>query len=173
VLPNVWLPTEPTIDVMDAGLRDNYGLETSLRFINVFKDWIKENTSGVVLLQIRDRRGGGWEYPFESKDISEVVTKPLLLLQYNWYKMQQFNQAEQLNLTADMLGGQFHKITFQYIPAKEDTKAALNFHLTKQEKRDIVQALDNDLNKQGYQQFRRIDSASVVDGLDELKVPGQ
>ncbi|ULQ51531.1 patatin-like phospholipase family protein [Flavihumibacter fluvii] len=173
VLPNVWLPTEPTIDVMDAGLRDNYGLETSLRFINVFKDWIKENTSGVVLLQIRDRRGGGWEYPFESKDISEVVTKPLLLLQYNWYKMQQFNQAEQLNLTADMLGGQFHKITFQYIPAKEDTKAALNFHLTKQEKRDIVQALDNDLNKQGYQQFRRIDSTSVVDGLDELKMPGQ
>jgi hypothetical protein len=159
VLPNVWLPAEPTIDVMDAGLRDNYGLETALRFINVFKDWIRENTSGVVLVQIRDRRGGGWEYPFESKDISEVVTKPLLLLQYNWYKMQQFNQYEQLHLTADMLGTQFKKLTFQYIPVKEETKAALNFHLTKQEKRDIVQALDNEFNKKGYVEFKQVGSA--------------
>lgn len=156
VLPNVWLPTEPKIDVMDAGLRDNYGLETALRFINVFKDWIKENTSGVVMVQIRDRRGGGWEYPFESKDISEVVTKPLLLLQYNWYKMQQFNQHEQMNLTAEMMGSQFRKLTFQYIPLKEDSQAALNFHLTKQEKRDIVQALDNDFNKKGYGQFQQL-----------------
>ncbi len=162
VLPNVWLPTEPKIDVMDAGLRDNYGLETSLRFIHVFNDWIRENTSGVVLLQIRDRRGGGWEFPFESKDISEVVTKPLLLLQYNWYKMQQFNQLEQLSLTADLLGNQFKKLTFQYIPAKEDSQAALNFHLTKQEKRDIEQALDNEFNKTGYREFKRIGSAEIT-----------
>jgi hypothetical protein len=42
VLPNVWLPTNPIIDVMDAGLRDNFGQESSLRFIEVFKDWLKE-----------------------------------------------------------------------------------------------------------------------------------
>ncbi|MBZ5858912.1 patatin-like phospholipase family protein [Flavihumibacter profundi] len=159
VLPNVWLPTEPKIDVMDAGLRDNYGLETALRFINVFRDWIRENTGGVVLLQIRDRRGGGWEYPFESKDISEVVTKPLLLLQYNWYKMQQYNQNEQLGFIADMMGNQFHKLSFQYTPVKEDSKAALNFHLTKEEKRDIVLALDNEFNKQGFNLFRQVQMA--------------
>jgi hypothetical protein len=138
----------------------------------VFKDWIKENTSGVVLLQIRDRRGGGWEHPFESKDISEVVTKPLLLLQYNWYKMQQFNQHEQLNSTGELLGGKLSRISFQYIPAKEDTKAALNFHLTKQEKRDIVQALKNDYNRQGYAQFQQLDSLLSSRGLDEQKMPG-
>lgn len=36
VLPNVWLPSNPVIDVMDAGLRDNFGQETSLRFIENF-----------------------------------------------------------------------------------------------------------------------------------------
>ena len=51
VLPNVWLPTNPVIDVMDAGIRDNYGTETTLRFLNVFKDWIKTNTAKVVVLQ--------------------------------------------------------------------------------------------------------------------------
>jgi hypothetical protein len=62
ILPNVWLPSTPVIDVMDAGLRDNFGQEVALRFTRVFKDWILENTSGVVLIQIRDRKGGGWEF---------------------------------------------------------------------------------------------------------------
>src|SRR6185369_7564937 len=44
VLPNVWLPSQPVIDVMDAGLRDNSGVETTVRFLNVFKKWIIENT---------------------------------------------------------------------------------------------------------------------------------
>jgi hypothetical protein len=44
VLPSVWLPTNPIVDVMDAGLRDNFGQESSLRFIEVFKDWLKEKT---------------------------------------------------------------------------------------------------------------------------------
>ena len=44
VLPNVWLPSDPVIDVMDAGLRDNYGQETGLRFLEFFDDWLKHNT---------------------------------------------------------------------------------------------------------------------------------
>ena len=153
VLPNVWLPSTPVIDVMDAGLRDNYGPETSLRFIDVFKDWIKENTSGIVMLQIRDRSVGGWENPFESGDISELITKPLLLLQYNWYKMQEFNQDNMFSLTQQALGSKLYKITFQYVAKTEDEKAALNFHLTQREKINILDALDNDTNTKGYAVF--------------------
>src|SRR5204863_1657477 len=74
VLPNVWLPSEPIIDVMDAGLRDNFGQETALRFLEAFDDWIKQNTSGVLLLQIRDRKAGGWEAPYLSDEISDHAT---------------------------------------------------------------------------------------------------
>ena len=153
VLPNVWLPTDPVIDVMDAGLRDNYGIETAVRFIHVFSDWIKENTSGVTLLQIKDRQGGGWEHPFESKAVSEIVTKPLLLLQLNWYKMQQYNHQDQLGMVSDLLPGQFNRINFHYLPEKEETKAALNFHLTQREKVDIRHALDNEINALAFARF--------------------
>lgn len=156
VLPNVWLPSEPTIDVMDAGLRDNYGIETAIRFVHVFKDWIKANTAGVVLLQIRDRQGGGWEAPFESKAISEIITKPMLLLQYNWYKMQQYNQMDQLSFTADIMEGKFSKLTFQYLPEKEDSKAALNFHLTKRERIGIISTLDNMVNRQAFLRYKQL-----------------
>jgi len=153
VLPNVWLPSEPVIDVMDAGLRDNYGPETAVRFIQVFKDWIKENTSGVVLIQIRDRVVGGWDHPYESTDITELFTKPFLILQYNWYKMQDYNQNDLISLTQQSLGEKFHKVTFQYVPLKEDAGAALSFHLTKREKWNIHEALDHENNKQCFDQF--------------------
>ncbi|ULQ55407.1 patatin-like phospholipase family protein [Flavihumibacter rivuli] len=160
VLPNVWLPSTPVIDVMDAGLRDNFGLETSLRMMHVFRDWIKANTKGVVLLQIRDRKGGAWDFPFESKNISELVTKPLLLLQYNWYKMQEYNQGDLQALTETALEGNLTKLTFQYIPAREEAKAALNFHLTRREKLDIIAALDNADNKASIKAFQSFTNAS-------------
>jgi len=155
VLPNVWLPTNPVIDVMDAGFRDNFGELTAIRFLNEFREWLQQNTGGVVLLQIRDRKTGGWENPYESKDITEVVTKPLLLLQNNWYKMQEYNQDDLLSLAQEGLGFSFHKLIFQYVPKTEDAGAALNFHLTTQEKLDIAGALDNADNKQSFADFSR------------------
>jgi hypothetical protein len=150
VLPNVWLPTEPVIDVMDAGFRDNFGEQTAIRFLNVFKDWVRENTSGIVLIQIRDRKTGGWQNPYESNDITEIVTKPLLLLQYNWYKMQEYNQDDLLSISQSDFKTPFYKFTFQYVPKNELEAATLNFHLTKQEKSDIANALSSSDNQQSF-----------------------
>jgi hypothetical protein len=156
VLPNVWLPTRPVIDVMDAGFRDNFGEMDAIRFLNAFREWLQKNTSGVVLLQIRDRKAGGWESPYESDDITEIITKPLLLLQDNWYKMQEYNQDDLLSLSQNAMGIPFRKLVFQYVPKTEDAGAALNFHLTKQEKLNITGALDNLDNQHAFQEFRRM-----------------
>lgn len=150
VLPNVWLPTEPVVDVMDAGLRDNFGMETSMRFINVFKDWLHNNTSKVVLINIRDRRLGDWDRPYETNSILSFLTKPLLLLQNNWFKLQDYYQTDQLDYLYDAFGPQFRRITFQYVPAKKDAVASLSFHLTASEKKDIADALNNSENKEAF-----------------------
>jgi hypothetical protein len=155
VLPNVWLPTKPVIDVMDAGFRDNFGEATSIRFMNVFREWLRQNTGGVVLLQIRDRKSGGWESPYESDDVTEIITKPLLLLQDNWYKIQEYNQDDLLSLSQGT-DVPFRKLIFQYVPKTEDAGAALNFHLTRQEKLNITGSLDNADNKRAFGQFRRL-----------------
>jgi len=153
VLPNVWLPTEPVIDVMDAGFRDNFGELSTIRFLNAFRQWLQQNTSGVVLLQIRDRKAGGWGDPFVSDDITDIITKPLLLLEDNWYKLQEYNQNDLLSLAQTAMGFPFRKMVFQYVPKTEDAGAALNFHLTTQEKMNIIGALDNTDNQQTFQQF--------------------
>ena len=95
----------------------------------------------------------------ESTDITELFTKPFLILQYNWYKMQDYNENDLISLTQQILGESFHKITFQYAPLKEDAGAALSFHLTKREKWNIHESLDHENNKKCFDQFvRYVDS---------------
>ncbi len=156
VLPNVWLPTNPIIDVMDAGLRDNFGQEAALRFMDVFKDWLKVNTSKVVLIQIRDRSMGDWDKPFEGNTLISMFTKPFLILQNNWFKLQDYYQHDQLEYLYDAYGPAFHRICLQYTPSKNNAPASLSFHLTTAEKRDIRQALDNADNQKEFTRLLQI-----------------
>ena len=156
VLPNVWLPSNPVIDVMDAGLRDNYGQETSLRFAEAFDEWIKENTSGVLMIQIRDRSPGGWEYPYMSDDITDHATKPFLLLQHNWFKMMEYFQNDMLSYYAEHPARTVHKILFQYASDNTENKAALNFHLSKREKKDIRLSVNSFTNVQGFEHLKTL-----------------
>lgn len=151
ILPNVWLPSEPVIDVMDAGLRDNFGQETTIRFLISFDEWIKENTSGVLVIQIRDRTAGGWEAPYLSEDLTDHITKPFLLLQHNWFKMMEYSQNDMLTYYATRSSSPLYKIAFQYATDKEENKAALNFHLTKREEKDIMSSINSASNQKGFQ----------------------
>ena len=147
VLPNVWLPTKPIIDVMDAGLRDNYGTETTLRFIDHFKTWISNNTSGVLLIECRDRLKDNWQQPVEIGSITDVLVKPATMLQQNWFKLQDYYQADQLNYLHINDSLKIKQFTFVYEAAKEEEMAALNFHLTAVEKAAIIASFDNEYNK--------------------------
>jgi hypothetical protein len=161
VLPNVWLPTKPVIDVMDGGLRDNYGVGTSLRFLYTMQDWIKVNTRGVLVIQIRDRMDGGWENPYEATNITENAVKPFFLLQHNWYKMMEYFQSDMASYFMTNAGFPIHKVVFQYTPTKEENKAALNFHLTQIEKLDIASSLNSEWNSNN---FKRVDSLLLQKG---------
>lgn len=156
VLPNVWLPSDPVIDVMDAGLRDNFGQEATLRFVQVFKDWLQENTSKVVLVQMRDGALSDWAKPEDNGTLLGMLTKPFLILQSNWYKLQDYQQNDQLDYLFSSYGPQFYRVCFQYEPLKKDAPASLSFHLTGAEKRDIAEALDNPVNQQQFKKLKQI-----------------
>lgn len=147
VLPNVWLPSNPVIDVMDAGLRDNFGQETTLRFIDNFKDWIKENTSGVLIIQMRDRPTDNWQQPFESSSITDMVVTPATMMQHNWFKMQNYYYEDELAYFKNDTALKINKIILSYTAEKEEKTAALNFHLSTREKRDVIASYNNEANQ--------------------------
>lgn len=155
VLPNVWLPSYPVIDVMDAGLRDNVGTETSLRFIDNFKEWIKKNTSGVVLLQLRDRLTDEWQQDGTSQSLTDMIVTPATMLQHNWFTLQNYYQADQFSYfnSGDSL---INKISILYKPAQIEKGAAINFHLSAREKRDIKASFYNDINAAAVKKMQNL-----------------
>ena len=155
ILPNVWLPSSPVIDVVDAGLRDNYGQETSLRFLHVFKDWIKKNTRGVLIIQVRSRQKGSWDNTMVNGDITGIITKPFTMLQNNWFMLQDYFQDDEITYAQNSLDSNFHRVAFMYIPEKEDRGATINFHLTASEKKEVVSSLKRKNNIEAFEQVQR------------------
>ena len=127
-----------------------------MRFLEAFDDWISENTSGVLLIQIRDRSPGGWEHPYMSDDITDHATKPFLLLQHNWFKMMEYFQNDMLSYYGEHPGRTVHKILFQYASDNEENKAALNFHLSKREQKDIVTSVNSVTNAQSFAMLKKM-----------------
>ena len=52
--PAVDLPTVPPRRVVDAGFYDNYGVGMAAAWLTAWRGWLREHTSGVVVVQIRD-----------------------------------------------------------------------------------------------------------------------
>ncbi len=156
VLPNVWLPTNPIIDVVDAGISDNYGQETSLRLIESFKDWLQENTANVILIEIRDAPDDNWNNTIDNGNILGFITAPLSLLQNNWFNIQDYHQHDQLEHFSNYYGNHFKKICFQYGNKVNTKPAGLSFHLTNAEKNQIATSLDDSTNVQAMQQLKGI-----------------
>lgn len=156
VLPNVWLPTRPIIDVMDAGFRDNTGVESSLKFLYYFRQWLKDNCSRVVLLQVSDKLLGGWDNPYESNNIFDLVTKPALLTQTTLFHFQEYAQLRQLEWFHELYGPDFTRILFTYRPINKDAAASLSFHLTQREKVDLKASLRNKENSTAFLRVQQI-----------------
>ncbi|MEO5967427.1 MAG: hypothetical protein ABIP68_02095 [Ferruginibacter sp.] len=153
ILPNVWLPTKPVIDVMDAGLRDNFGSETTLRFIQNFSEWIKDNTGGVVILQIRDKAIGSWQQPFETNSLTDMIINPATVLQHNWYKFQDYSQNDDFSFYKGRHDSTIQKISIVYFPEKEEKMASLNFHLSERERRDVQLSFFNKYNQESVRKI--------------------
>jgi hypothetical protein len=170
VLPSVWLPSKPIIDVMDAGLRDNMGQETSLRFLHVFRDWINQNTRGVLLIQVRARKKGSWDGDYKSGGISGIITNPFTMMQSNWFTLQDYFEDDEISYLQNDFGGKIHRVSLMYIPQTADTGVPMNFHLTAREKKELKASLKRPNNVEAFQQIKNILEAEPV---KKTYLPGQ
>jgi hypothetical protein len=135
------------MEIMDAGIRDNYGTKTTMEFIGAFKDWIKDNTSGVVIIRIRDTKKN---LPDETKERKASMLDKLLLpfgnIYGNFPRVQDFNQDELITLSVQHFGFPVDLFTFS-LGKLNKKKISLSWHLTSQEKSIIFNAIRNKYNE--------------------------
>ncbi|MBC6426691.1 MAG: patatin-like phospholipase family protein [Ekhidna sp.] len=154
ITPNISLPTEPRVEIMDAGISDNYGMSDALKFIKVFKNWITENTAGVVLLVIRDSK---FNAPIENPPIPSGIariTYPIASVYNNLTKMQDINNDFRLELMNDWFDSNLNVVEISYDSYKKEheqkteiERASLSWHLTTREKRQIIENIRIEQNQ--------------------------
>lgn len=151
VMPMVSLPTTPGTEVMDAGIRDNYGISLAVKFITEFKVWIQNNTSGVIIITTRDRprtltdtRANTSVYSKMSKPASNVVD--------NIFYTQDFENDLLMDNLVKNSGLKITNIDF-CLPNDPKTKISLSWHLTKLEKLLIINSLNNEVNREAFKKF--------------------
>ena len=154
ILPNVHMPSQPEIEVMDAGFRDNSGLLSATRFIQVFRPWIIANTSGVVLVQISSSEKVEAIMQSEEQGIVESLFNPLGIAG-RLLSLQEFEQDNSLSFTYDLLGKEyFDFVRFMYWPGKAgELQATISFHITDRERKVVLDAIKEPENQSSLRQL--------------------
>ncbi|AHM59607.1 hypothetical protein D770_06720 [Flammeovirgaceae bacterium 311] len=152
ITPNQILPSDPPLETMDSGIADNFGVEDGMRFLYVFRDWIGQNTSGAVMLCIRDSEK---EQEIEEAYAPSLLQKfftPLNNIYKNWTYLQDIDNDNLFEMSRSWLQVPLHRVDLQYIPRtmyegdkapdqlkeQEIERASLNWRLTTREKKNIL-----------------------------------
>lgn len=169
ITPNTTLPTEPKIQIMDAGISDNFGLSDAVRFQYAYKDWIAENTSGVVFVSIRDSPKLADIAPRTGQTIFDAFTQPISSVYNNFENFQ--------DITSDLLIGYSHSwfnnsiervdIEYEamdYVPVlqkmdslrKYNARASLSWRLTTREKESIINNISSERNSKAIEHLKKL-----------------
>nr|WKN35291.1 patatin-like phospholipase family protein [Tunicatimonas sp. TK19036] len=166
VTPNVTLPTSPAIQIMDAGMTDNFGISDAVRFMFVFREWINTHTSGVILLNIRDSEKIEEIDKPASASLIERMTAPFRFFYDNLFNIQDISNDDRIELAQSWLGVSLHSIYLEYTSyVPEDWKLinpdrrtlerpSLSWRLTSREKDNIFQNIKHPKNQAALQELK-------------------
>ena len=143
VLPVVRMPSVPAMNIMDAGLRDNYGAEIASRYIYVMRDWLEHHTGKTIFIEIRDNREYDVAESTPETSLGNMVVDPIFVIQNKWESFQSYKHSFIKDIEPYFLKGKLHYLTLSYVPKETNKTAALNFHLTLKEKEDLFQSIYN------------------------------
>lgn len=156
ITPNIELPSNPAMQIMDAGIADNFGISDALRFIYTFKDWLEQHTSGVVLISIRDTRKNIDIQPRTDPSIMQRLSAPISSVYNNLGNLQDVNNDNKIQFARQWFDAPLDVISIEYdtytniyedefrterqlLEGQENERASLSWHLTSREKRNIQQ----------------------------------
>ncbi len=114
ITPNITLPSKPAMEIIDAGMSDNFGISDATRFVHAFRKWIDENTSGVIIISIRDSQKQREVLQKKGQSLMSKLVTPIGSLYSNWDNMQDLNNDTQIEYIDSWMKVPLHLVSFQY-----------------------------------------------------------
>ena len=155
VMPIVYLPSKPELRVMDAGLRDNFGIKNSIKFLYTFRRWIEENTSGIVFLQIRDSEKQPEIETEHDKSFLKSISAPVETIYKNMFLTQDYDHDELIQYTSEWFDGNMDVIDMVLENTKEN-QLSLSWHLTESEKKVTYNSINRSDNQKAIKKLKQL-----------------
>lgn len=157
ILPAVALPSDPLIEVMDAGFRDNFGIKTAVRYIHAFRNWLAANTSNIIIIQVRENHKA---YDLQTKSkrtITELLTSPVGNVYENMFRIQDYNNDQLIQYAEYWYPGKIDLIELDLNPDyQKEEQISMSLHLTNKEKKKIEAAVKLSQNKEAAIKLSRL-----------------
>ena len=170
VTPLIDLPSDPVIQVFDAGMRDNFGLDNILRFMYTFRNWISANTSGVILLQTRDKNKVRPVEKTPDETILNSLARPLGSFYGNLFTVQDYQHDYEIEQSAHWFAGKIDIIDFE-LKNDEPDIISLSWHLTQREKNSVVGSMNSPNNKVAVKRFLDLFKEEIVPTTIHVAIP--
>ena len=155
ISPVVSLPSEPAIEIMDAGFRDNYGISIAVKYLYTFRNWISTNTSGVIIIQTRDSYK---KFTMESKptgSLLKIISNPVGNIYSNMFNMQDFNHDQLLQYASSWLDAPIDVIDLQ-LKSHDVNNISMSWHLTSKEKIRIRESVKLPENQEAIKRLKEL-----------------
>ena len=126
----------------------------------MFRDWIAENTGGVVFLVVRDTKSNA---PIEKRpnpSVLDRLTYPIASVYNNLTNMQDINNDFRLEQMKLWFEGDFDVVEIAYDSFEEDKevteveRASLSWHLTTKEKQHIINNINIESNQKAIKKLQ-------------------
>ncbi|WP_127122884.1 patatin-like phospholipase family protein [Chryseotalea sanaruensis] len=169
ITPTTTLPTEPPIEMMDAGISDNFGLSDAMRFLYAFHGWIEENTSGVVIVSIRDSPKVSSIKEKVGQTILDSFSQPISSVYNNFENFQDITSDNLFGYTKtwfrqpiDRIDVEYQAETYVDILNEMDSlrqtnaRASLSWRLTMREKIGLIENINTRKNKDEILKLREL-----------------
>lgn len=144
ITPLVEMPSQPSIELIDAGVRDNDGFELAVRWLENMAPWIEQNCGGVMMVRWRGDRPEKVEISSTQDSWTGRWLRPVDGVVRSFSNLQTYSKVELREKTErTMLSPVFR----DYYLFQQNEQFALSWHLTKAEKDRIklaVNQLEND-----------------------------
>lgn len=159
ITPNTTLPTTPPIQIMDAGISDNFGIMDAMRFVYSFREWIAAHTAGIVILSIRDSPKLSPISQTAGNTIIDDFTQPIASVYNNFENFQDITNDNLIGSAKSWFRGPIERVDIQYLPTsylpilqkmdsirQHSARASLSWRLTTREKIGVVETLNSPAN---------------------------
>jgi len=155
ITPITELPSNPPVDVMDAGLIDNFGMEETVNFIYTFRSWLSKHTRKIIIIQIRDQLKEQRIWDNSPTDIVGSFAFPVSQFYNNLFPVESFKEDRLTEYMSRWYKGKINVVYFQLNNEGHDD-VSLSWRLTDREKQIVHKSMQLENNQEALEQLKKL-----------------